>query len=171
MKILTLTALFIISLALTPQSYASGQPEIAQPPQPLLNANPRAIMNAIDRDVADRWPDLIEAQQLQWQRHGRMMQLFDSHSYIPANGSADLPDQLWARPTYQSENWLSTNVISPLDGLPYTARVDAYEAPRGPGFVLVVQVVLEGQTYSRSWQYGPEQWRAHDWMILQGGDE
>ena len=44
-------------------------------------------------------------------------------------------------------------------------RVDVYDGPLGKGYVVVETKVEDGKTFEKATNFGPEEWRTHDWEL------
>ena len=91
-----------------------------------------------------------------------------SHSQPPADGALVLPDLLYSFPTDQigksaQAQWDAAKLPVSLDA---RVRVDVYDGPQGKGFVVIVQSQLNGATWQRSINYGPETYRDQGWTEL-----
>lgn len=42
-------------------------------------------------------------------------------------------------------------------------QIDVYDGPDGAGYVQVLRTTQNGITYQKAINYGPEEWRTHDW--------
>jgi hypothetical protein len=91
------------------------------------------------------WVPVQEAYRAQ---HGRYMQVLCSHSTIPADGNATVPDRLAEAPYYQQQ------AIADLgfSAEPLTAAfaVDQHEGPDGQGWTLSIFTNWAGVTYQRA---------------------
>lgn len=98
--------------------------------------------------------------------NGRFYQALESH--ITAPDVPTVPDGINSSPTDQPETlayfW---DVFAELpDVLAWSFRIDTYSGPDGDGYVLTVTTIVNGETWQRSVNYGPDTWRAADWYLL-----
>jgi len=94
------------------------------------------------------------------------MQALWSHSAPPADGALIAPDLLTSKPTDQAESFLDLwgAVIIDQGKVPVRLRIDVYDGPDGRGYVIVVETIMAGRTYTRSINTGGEAWREQDWI-------
>jgi hypothetical protein len=125
---------------------------------------PQAVRDQIDQRLTNLWPTVLAKQQAYLASKGRYFQGLRSSSTIPADGADVPPDNLTAHPHYQAESWQS------MGGFPATemSQIEChqYDGPQGKGFVLILTVLLAGQTWRRTVNYGPETWRGTSWQII-----
>jgi hypothetical protein len=50
------------------------------------------------------------------------------------------------------------------DTLVINVAINVYQGPGGAGYEIVAEYEVDGQTWQRVRQYGPETWREHDWV-------
>jgi len=74
------------------------------------------------------------------------------------------PDGLSNAPSDQAENlaYFWNDAALPSE-LAWSFRIDTYSGPDGDGYVLVIATELDGGTWMRSINYGPDTWRASEW--------
>ena len=123
------------------------------------------IKTEVELRVQTQW-GLIQQKQAQYfSAYKRYFQGLSTHSVTPEDGAEVAPDRASDKPHYQNESWLS------LGGLPATTmsslRMDTYDGPMGQGFVFSATVKIDGVTWERSWNSGPEQWRNSSWTEVQ----
>lgn len=97
--------------------------------------------------------------------HGYLQALW-SHSAPPADGALVAPDLLISKPTDQAESFFDLwSAVIITDGkVPVRLRIDVYDGPSGKGYVIVVESIIAGSTYTRSINTGGEAWREQDWI-------
>jgi hypothetical protein len=119
------------------------------------------IFQSIEAAVVTR-ADLITAQQDGFRGlAGDFFQGLPTHSEPPADGAQVAPDRLSDHPTDQPVAWTA------FKGLPETMmsslRCDTYDGPAGAGYVLTLEVEIAGVLWRKSFNFGPEEWRAAGW--------
>jgi len=84
---------------------------------------------------------------------------------IPDNGAV-LPADYTKHPADQIETWADR--FAGTYALPGTLQaqisVDVYDGPIGKGWSVTVHFTKDAILYSKTWHYGPETWRGHDWI-------
>jgi hypothetical protein len=95
--------------------------------------------------------------------NGRYYQALESHTAAP--DVPTIPDGIESSPSDQPETlayfW---DVFAELpDVLAWSFRIDTYSGPNGDGYVLVVSTVINGDTWERSVNHGPDTYRAEAW--------
>ena len=45
-------------------------------------------------------------------------------------------------------------------------RIDTYVSPSGQGFVVIAEKIIDGKTYSKSYNVGPELERSTEWIVI-----
>lgn len=108
----------------------------------------------------------LEAFQAQYYGvNGRYYQALESHTTAP--DVPTVPDGIYDSPTDQPEDlalfWDSFAALP--DVLAWSFRIGAYNGPDGDGFVLTVTTVVDGVTWQRTINQGPDTWRDADWHI------
>ncbi len=98
--------------------------------------------------------------------NGRYYQALESHTTAPEVPT--VPDGIESSPTDQPESLaLFWDVFAELpDTLAWAFRIDTYSGPDGDGYVLTVSTVVNGETWQRSVNYGPDTWRNANWYKL-----
>jgi len=119
----------------------------------------------IDAQVNIMLPRLEQYQAQYFQRNGQYYQALMSHSTAPDVPTP--PDGLSSAPTDQDENlayfW---QVYATLPSqLAWAFSIDTYCGPQGCGYVLNVETVVNGMTWMRAVNYGPDNWRAAEWYM------
>jgi hypothetical protein len=123
------------------------------------------IRTAVDDKLTTLW-GAIEARQDAYAaaHNGRYWQALSTHNVTPADGVEVLPDIGTRCPSdQQGEPYPLAIRNSPL---PMALKIDVYDGPYGTGFVATVFVSVNGKTYCRSAQVGPETERAHNWREM-----
>ena len=109
----------------------------------------------------------LEAFQAQYYAvNGRYYQALTSHTSAP--DVPEVPDAINQSPTDQPEDLaLFWDTFAELpDVLAWSFRIDTYSGPDGAGYVLTVETVVNGETWRRSVNYGPDTWRAAEWYLV-----
>lgn len=122
------------------------------------------IRQAVDTRLGTLWAAIQTRQDSYFATHGRYWQGLRTASSIPADGAESLPDVGTAQPHYQSgAPWPATIRNTTL---PMAIEVHQYVSPQGPGYQATVTVTINGRTWARTAQHGPETWRAHGWREI-----
>ena len=154
--------------ALPAQAAPAPQLTAEVPPPDTGRATPApAVRAAIDQALGDHLAKLLDYQlSLQGQKGGYVQQLA-SHTTPPADGQLVAPDRLNAGPTDQAEKladfWQDAKLAP---ALPYSFRVDVYDGPQGPGYVVTASAILSGQLWERAINTGPETYREQPWTLV-----
>lgn len=155
-----LLALLVVLLTVTPVS-AAPAPDL--PAQPVTVPDQLAY---IDAQVEVFTTHLTQFQMSYYGSNGQYFQALESHSAPPE--LLEAPDGLLSHPTDQmtplSVLWLSAGLPAELG---WSFRVDTYNGPSGPGYVVVLKTVIEGDTYQREINYGPETYRTQAWFSFE----
>jgi hypothetical protein len=101
--------------------------------------------------------------------NGRFWQGIRSHATCPDDGALVNPT-LTSRPTDQIERW--TDMFAggralPSTNWPVCLAVDVYEGPRGNGWSVTVAYTKGGETWARTYHFGPETRRERGWARVQ----
>ena len=124
-----------------------------------------AELQYYDAQIDVLMPRLEAFQATYYAVNGRYYQALTSHATAPDVPA--VPDAIDVSPTDQPETLaLFWDDIAELpDTLAWSFRIDTYSAPSGDGYVLTVETVIDGETWTRSINPGPasEDWRAADW--------
>lgn len=125
-----------------------------------------AELQYYDAQINVLLPRLENFQAQYYAVNGRYYQALESHATAP--DVPTLPDGITQSPTDQIENlayfWEAFAELP--DVLAWSFRIDTYSGPNGDGYVLTVLTVVDGVTWTRSINYGPDNWRAADWYAL-----
>ena len=129
-------------------------------------ADVQAILGQIDAGIENYMPTIIDLQNQFRQNTGRYMQGLFTHSSPPVDGNTASPDRLSDKPTDQNISWddLAEGVVP--DQMLSRIRIDVYSSPNGHGFVLVAEKIVDGITYEKSYNVGPEAHRGSDWQEI-----
>ena len=122
------------------------------------------LLTVIDERLAMALPLIEEIQENYLKNNGVYAQGLFTHSSVPEEDEMVSPDSLDSSPTDQDETWddLATGVIP---ASMYTRmKIDTYVSQEGPGYVIVMEKILDETTYNKSHKVGPESSRAHPWQ-------
>jgi hypothetical protein len=124
------------------------------------------IKNAIETFRINHQAKFINRQENYLANHGTYWQGIITHTILPDDGATTAPD-LNTRPTDQQERWNDVFVVDNLlpATWPCSITVDIYNGSLGKGWTLTVKATKDGNTYSRTWNVGPETHRAIEWHI------
>lgn len=119
-----------------------------------------------DAQVDLMLPRLDDFQYQYYTVNGRYYQALESHAAAP--DVPTVPDGIDNSPTDQPESLaLFWDVFAELpEVLAWAFRIDTYSGPDGDGYVLTVTTVVNGETWQRSVNYGPDTWRTANWYKL-----
>jgi hypothetical protein len=122
---------------------------------------PKAL-EYIDAQVDVFEPMLEQYEADYFTANGGYFQALASHSSPPEEDMP--PDGIYNHPTDQA---LALAELWTYAGLPnsvnWSFRVDVYNAPSGPGYVLVIGCKHGNDNWERSINHGPEDYRTTDW--------
>jgi hypothetical protein len=94
--------------------------------------------------------------------NGRYYQALASHTTAP--DVPTVPDEITSSPTDQPETLAYFWQTAALpEELAWSIRIDNYSGPNGDGYVLNVETNINGDTWVRSINHGPDTWRNADW--------
>jgi len=126
-------------------------------------ANVETILATIDTRLAASMTLIETIQNDYFQEHGRYAQALFTHSTAPADESEAAPDQLEQSPTDQDETWndLASGVM-PATMLS-RMKVDTYDGPSGKGYIVVLEKIINDDTYVRRINVGPESHHSQNW--------
>jgi len=96
--------------------------------------------------------------------HGHYWQGIVTPTTRPDNG-ATVPADYTKRPTDHADTWamrFSGAYVLP-NSLPCQISVDVYDGPLGKGWTVSVYFTKDATLYWKTWNYGPETGRQHDW--------
>ena len=151
------TALLLLLFAFC---FTLVNPASAAPAPQLVNAPEQLAYVDAQVELFTAHLDTFEAAYLA--EHGQYFQALASHSTAP--DSIQPPDGMETHPTYQDETLatLWTAAALPYE-LGWSFNVSTYDGPEGMGYVLTVETVVDGNTYRRAVNTGPETYRAAEW--------
>lgn len=116
-------------------------------------------LQQVDAAIDAIWPQ-VEAHQADYlAANGRAWQGYRTHETLPADGEKKQPD-VGTRGPPDSTPWPPGFRASQQ---PMGLEVHAYHGPDGPGWVVHIGVTAEGETWHRTIQVGPEDWRDINW--------
>ena len=133
-------------------------------------ADVQAILSQIDAGIQSYMPTIINLQNQFLQNTGRYMQGLFTHSSVPVDENSLPPDQLSDSPTDQNFSWDDLTAGTMPDQMLSRIRIDVYSSPNGEGFVLVAEKIVNGATYEKSYNVGPENQRSSDWQEISNED-
>jgi hypothetical protein len=113
-------------------------------------------LEAIDAEISPILVVIAQEQTAYYLSHGRYFQGLSTHSEPPSDGLASTAELANSKPTDQAESWLDWLKQKMPTTLPYAMRIDVYDGPRGHGYTITFQVVIEGINYTRQEHVGPE---------------
>ena len=127
-------------------------------------ADVQAILGQIDAGIQGYMPTIIDLQNQFYQNTGQYMQGLFTHSSPPVDESTSPPDRLSDHPTDQAISWgdLPDGVVP--NQMLSRIRIDVYISPISHGFVLVAEKNINGITYEKSYNVGPDDHRNSDWQ-------
>lgn len=115
-----------------------------------------------DAQINIMLPRLEAFQSAYYAVNGRYYQALTSNTTAP--DVPVVPDGIDISPTDQPETlaffW---NVSALPDTLSWSFSISTYSGPDGDGYVLRVGTVVNGETWMRAINYGPDTYRAADW--------
>lgn len=88
-------------------------------------------------------------------------QVLLSHTLVPSDGMALLPDRRMEHPSDQAETGADLGI--PAVPTMETLEVHCYDGPQGVGYVVFASAVLGGRLWRRAINVGPETWREDGW--------
>lgn len=129
------------------------------------------IKTAIENWRSTYGPKIVARQEAYAANHsGRYWQGSITPSIPPDDGASMVADYT-KRPTDQVERW--ADIFKAADALPMSIpcqiQVDVYDGPLGTGWTVTLSGTKNGTRYSRTWNVGPEKWRAADWTATPAG--
>jgi hypothetical protein len=133
----------------------------------LLPNAPVGVRDSANGDIDGLVSSIAALQVSYFSTNGKYWQGLATHSAIPADAAEVAPDMLGDAPSDQVETWEDFGV-----SLPGTTcvclHVDTYNGSSGHGYVVRGQVVLDGTTYNRSVNVGPDYSHSTDgWEIVE----
>ena len=130
------------------------------------------LLKSIDARLDPLWPGIQGKQLAYLQSHQRFFQGLSTHSRPPTDGADVKADRINLRPRYQAEGWDAMGLpkVAGAVSLPCCLRCDQYRGPAGSGYVLTMTVVVNGETWTRIKQQGPETFREKAWLLKPTGN-
>ncbi len=123
------------------------------------------IQNAIDTDFAARVAALNTLQTTYRSGKTEFFQGLKTHTTIPADNIAVIPDNLSSHPSDQADSWVTFGVAIAV-AITYAIICDVYDGPQGKGYVWNTVVIILGVKWARSYNVGPETNRDAAWRII-----
>lgn len=124
-----------------------------------------AELEYYDAQIAVMVPRLEAFQTQYYGVNGRYYQALESHTTAP--DVPTVPDGINNSPTDQPEDlalfWDSFAALPEV--LAWSFHIDTYSGPDGDGYVLTVTTVIDGATWQRVINYGPDTWRDANWYL------
>tara|TARA_R110000751_G_scaffold289780_1_gene396063 strand:- start:250 stop:651 length:402 start_codon:yes stop_codon:yes gene_type:complete len=129
-------------------------------------ADVELILGQIDSGIDTYLPIIVQLEEKHLAENGEYWQGLFTHSNPPINESSEAPDQLGKSPTDQESSWndIAGGTI-PAEMLS-RIRIDTYVSPSGQGFVVIAEKIIDGKTYSKSYNVGPELERSTEWIVI-----
>lgn len=124
---------------------------------------PLQIRNTVEQRMRALLADLIQRQQVYRAMNGRFWQGPRTHQQPPADGLATAPDTSAA--VNGSESWQAFGAPLPAT-IECAFHVSTYAGPQGDGYIVTATVVVNGETWQRTANVGPESHRASGWRKL-----
>ncbi len=124
------------------------------------------IKAAIENFQATHGAKIVARQEAYAANHGgRYWQGIITPNAAPDDGLSVAADYT-KRPTDQAERWadIFTGANALPASIPCQIRVDVYEGPLGKGWTVTLRATKTGVLYWRTWNVGPETWRATGWQ-------
>ena len=119
-----------------------------------------------DAQIEVMLPKLDSFEREYFDLNKRYYQALTSHSIVPEVPS--VPDKLTASPTDQVETlayfWTAKAFLP--EQLAWAISIDTYDGPSGAGYVLNVKTMLYKETWIRSLNFGPEDYRTTNWYLI-----
>jgi hypothetical protein len=129
----------------------------------------RSVQNRADGFLNNIRSHLESDQAAHLARRGIHFQGLATHTVRPAYLTADplletIPDRLASKPSDQIENW--NQAFNRLNNvpMPFEMIINVYDGPSGKGYVANMGFDLDGSTYRKSVNFGPETHRDRDWF-------
>jgi hypothetical protein len=123
-----------------------------------------------DAQIEVMLPKLDGFEREYFELNKRYYQALTSHSIIPEVPM--VPDKMTASPTDQVETlayfWTAKAFLP--EQLSWAISIDTYDGPVGAGYVLNVKTMLYKETWMRSVNVGPEDYRSSDWQLVRPDD-
>lgn len=114
-------------------------------------------------DIDQVWRSiLLKEYQYREMTGGSYFQGLRTHSKIPENGVAAMPDNWFVTPEDLFYRWQDIKIMA-VGELPWALQIDVYDGPTGKGFIAKFLIGLNGIIYARDLNEGPEVWREQPW--------
>lgn len=132
------------------------------------------VRNAVDARLTTLWTGQVVPRQAAYlAAHGRYFQGYATFSLAalpdnPSGGAAtvlEVAPTTNTHPTDQAETWTDSGIVLGAT-IPMALRMDVYDGPQGKGYVGTVWARWAGNTYTRSQNFGPEDWRTQAWAVV-----
>jgi hypothetical protein len=121
----------------------------------------------IDAQLTVFLPKLAEFQADYYATNGIYYQALESHSVVPAG--AEVASDLESHPTYQDANlaslWDATGLPASIN---FSFRVNQYQGPSGDGYQVVITTIVDGQTWEKTIDTGPNDEPWHQITMPEG---
>lgn len=129
-------------------------------------ANVEEVLSTIDAGLHQYLPIIAQVQNNYYNEKGKYAQGLFTHSSPPTDENSEAPDQLDLKPTDQDETWedLAEGLIPAA--MNSRMRIDTYLSSKGHGYVIVLEKIINGDTYRKSHNVGPETQKSHDWQMV-----
>lgn len=121
------------------------------------------LTDSIDAAYTSSWATLVQSLQTsELSANGIHTQLPWTHKVAPADGVAVTPDNLAEVVDGGGRKYAD---LVDIAATPMRARlkIDVYNGASGKGYVVTIQLIENGQLWSRSINTGPESGRSKDW--------
>lgn len=126
-----------------------------------------AELQYYDAQIDVMLPRLADFQAQYFAVNARYYQALESHTTAP--DVPTVPDGINQAPTDQPEDlalfWQTFAELPEV--LAWSFRIDTYSGPDGDGYVLTVSTVVDGITWQRAINHGPDTWRDADWYLVE----
>lgn len=126
-----------------------------------------AELQYYDAQIDLMLPRLADFQAQYYAVNARYYQALESHTAAP--DVPTVPDAIHNSPTDQPEDlalfWQTFAELPEV--LAWSFRIDTYSGPDGDGYVLTVSTVVDGVTWQRTINHGPDTWRNADWYQVE----
>jgi len=129
-------------------------------------ANVEEILSAIDVGLTQYLPVISGLQDKYQDENGRYWQGLFTHAAPPTDTNTAAPDMLDASPTDQDSSWDDIAAGTVPAEMLSRVRIDTYKSTQGHGYVVVVEKIINGKTYEKRHNVGPESSRSRDWTEL-----
>lgn len=123
---------------------------------------PAQIRQAVDDRLSQLWTAIQNKEANYAANHGgKFWQGLRTMSFTPADGATALPDIGQTCPTDQpGQPWPNAILTTAME---MALQIDVYDGPAGQGYQATVWVTIAGNTWTRTAQVGPEDWRTQGW--------